>query len=119
MIKDKDTGNPKLNGLKIGMVYDIRNADKIQITSCKQEYLQKLKKRHKSAWQGWWQQKRENNQSLIQFVKRNNSKELSDLLNTSSKDLRPEINIRDDCGTPRYWYILVGIRELPDPLRLR
>jgi protein-serine/threonine kinase len=60
--------------------------------------MQKLKKRHKSAWQGWWQQKRENNQSLISYVKMNNSKEVSNLLDISSKDLRPEINIRDECG---------------------
>lgn len=36
----------------IGTVYDIRTVDKIQVNK---EYMAKLKKRHKSAWQGWWQ----------------------------------------------------------------
>ncbi|KAM3129045.1 hypothetical protein pb186bvf_018823 [Paramecium bursaria] len=86
LLKDQDTGN----------VYDIRNTDKIQVNK---DYLAKLKKRHKSAWQGWWQQKRENNSQLISHTKGNNLREVQKLLDISSRDLRPEINIRDDNGT--------------------
>ncbi|CAK81569.1 unnamed protein product (macronuclear) [Paramecium tetraurelia] len=85
LIKDQDTGN----------VYDIRNAEKIPVN---REYMTKLKKRHKSAWQGWWQQKKENNQSLLNYVKSNNIKEVEKLLEIASKDLKPEINIRDENG---------------------
>ena len=79
----------------LGTVYDIRCVDKIQVNK---EYMAKLKKRHKSAWQGWWQQKRENNHSLLLNSKQNNIKEVEKLLEISTKDLKPEINIKDDNG---------------------
>ncbi|CAD8069131.1 unnamed protein product [Paramecium primaurelia] len=85
LIKDQDTG----------IVYDIRNTEKIPVN---REYMTKLKKRHKSAWQGWWQQKKENNQCLLNYVKSNNIKEVEKLLEITSKDLKPEINIRDENG---------------------
>ncbi|CAK66805.1 unnamed protein product (macronuclear) [Paramecium tetraurelia] len=85
LLKDQDTGT----------VYDIRQVDKIQVNK---EYMAKLKKRHKSAWQGWWQQKRENNHFLILNVKQNNIKEIEKLLEIPTKDLKPEINIKDDNG---------------------
>ncbi|CAD8118066.1 unnamed protein product [Paramecium sonneborni] len=85
LIKDQDTGT----------VYDIRQVDKIQVNK---EYMAKLKKRHKSAWQGWWQQKRENNHYLILNAKQNNIKEVEKLLDIPTKDLKPEINVKDDNG---------------------
>ncbi|CAD8207519.1 unnamed protein product [Paramecium pentaurelia] len=85
LLKDQDTGT----------IYDIRQVEKIQVNK---EYMAKLKKRHKSAWQGWWQQKRENNHFLILNAKQNNIKEVEKLLEIPTKDLKPEINIKDDNG---------------------
>ena len=92
-IKDRDTGN----------VYDIRQGGGVSQAG-KQEQLQKLKKRHKSAWQGWWQQKRENNTLLLQYARLNNTREVEKLLDISSRDLRPEINSREDNGNTALHY---------------
>jgi len=45
---------------------------------------------------------------LIHFVKINNSKEVSNLLEIASKDLRPEINIRDEFGNCPLHYACIN-----------
>lgn len=46
----------------------IENIQKFESAN-KKEYFDKLKKRHSSVWQGWWNKKKENNFKLKNAVR--------------------------------------------------
>ncbi|KAL4504253.1 hypothetical protein ABPG72_021091 [Tetrahymena utriculariae] len=87
LIRDQDTGQ----------VYDIRQIDKIDTfqKTNNQEYFDKLKKRHKNAWQGWWNSKKENNIKMIQSVRQNSFSIIEQLLQHERADLRADTDFKD------------------------
>lgn len=64
----------------------------------KKEYFDKLKKRHNAIWQDWWNSKKENNLKLLKSVKLNNMSEVQNLLDSRLRDLRAEVNVKDENG---------------------
>jgi len=53
---------------------------------------------------------------LLLYSKNNNTKEVNHLLDISSNDLRPEINVRDENG--KIWLKILNRRKQPITLRM-
>ena len=98
-IKNKDTGE----------VLDLQTADHELDKNIKSDLYSKLKRRQHLIWKDWWAQKRNINHDFLEAIKRNNFKLCLTCLDPKKKDLKADLNFRDEKNnSPLHYACLSG-----------
>ena len=112
-IRNKDTGE----------ILNLQDADRQLNLNLKSDIYAKLKRRQHLIWQDWWAQKRIINHQFLEAVKKSNYKLCLECLDSSKRDLKADINFRDEkknsplhyaCDSGNYDIVLLILKNEAD-----